>query len=125
MVRLPTEAELEILAVVWERGPSTVRDVLHALQTKREIGYTTVLKLMQIMDDKNLLTCDKGVRPQVYRAAQPRPTTQKQLVRNLLDRAFSGSAGSLILQALSTKKSTPEERRRIRELLDRLEEDSK
>ena len=125
MVRLPTEAELEILGVVWERGPSSVRQVLHALQAEREIGYTTVLKLMQIMDEKRLLECDKSVRPQIYRAAKSRSATQKQLVRNLLDRAFAGSPGNLILQALSTKKSTSEERQRIREFLDRLEEDSR
>lgn len=124
MVRLPTEAELEILGVIWERGPSTVRQVLHALQERREIGYTTVLKLMQIMDEKKLLTCDKSLRPQVYSAAKSRHATQKQLVRHLLDRAFAGSPGNLILQALSTKKSTAEERRRIRDFLDRLEEGS-
>lgn len=124
MVRLPTEAELEILGVVWERGPSTVREVLHALQQRREIGYTTVLKLMQIMADKEILVCDKSVRPQVYRAAKSRHLTQKQLVRNLLERAFAGSPGNLILQALSAKKSTAEERRRIRDFLDQLEEDS-
>jgi predicted transcriptional regulator len=124
MPRLPTEAELGILGVLWERGPLSVRQVLHALQEAREVGYTTVLKLMQIMTDKGLLVCDKSVRPQIYRAAKSRNATQKQLVRNLLDRAFAGSPGNLILQALSTKRSTAEERRRIREFLDRLEEDS-
>lgn len=124
MPRLPTEAELEILGVLWERGPLGVRQVLHALQEEREVGYTTVLKLMQIMTDKGLLACDKTVRPQIYRAAKSRNSTQKQLVRDLLDRAFAGSPGNLILQALSTKKSTAEERRRIRDFLDRLEEDS-
>lgn len=120
----PTNAELEILQVLWEKGPSTVREVFQILNEQREAGYTTVLKLMQIMTGKGLLNCDKKVRPQIYRAAQSRQKTQRQLIGHLLDKAFSGSPGNLVLQALSTKKATPEERKRIRELLDRLEREN-
>lgn len=119
----PTNAELEILHVLWEKGPSTVREVYKTILEKRETGYTTVLKLMQIMTEKGLLTCDKKVRPQLYTASQSQQKTQRQLIGDLLERAFSGSPGKLVLQALSAKESTPEERRMIRELLDKLERD--
>ncbi len=120
----PTDAELEILRVLWARGPSTVRDVFRELAAQREIGYTTALKLMQIMTDKGLLRRDESVRPQVYQVARSEGHTQRQLLRHLLDRAFSGSPGNLVLQALSAKKTTAQERRQIRELLDELERDS-
>ena len=120
----PTDAELEILRVLWARGSSTVREVFRVLAAKRDIGYTTALKLMQIMTEKGLLRRDEKVRPQVYQVARSEGHTQRQLLRHLLDRAFSGSPGNLVLQALSTKKTTAQERRRIRELLDELERDS-
>ena len=120
----PTDAELEILRVVWSRGETTVRGVFRDLNEKREIGYTTVLKLMQIMTDKGLLRRDETVRPQVYQPARSQRHTQRQLLRHLVDRAFSGSPGSLVLQALSTKQTTSEERRKIRKLLDELERES-
>ena len=121
----PTDAELQILRVLWQQGQSTVRDVHSAIALSREIGKTTVLKLMQIMTDKGLLIRDETVRPQVYQVARSQGDTQRQLLRHLLDRAFSGSPGNLVLQALSTKKTTPQERQQIRELLDELERDSK
>lgn len=120
----PTDAELEILRFLWRRGPSTVREVFQELGARRRSGYTTILKLMQIMTAKGLLRRDETVRPQVYRAAHTQKNTQRRLLRDLLDRAFSGSPGNLVLQALSAKKTTAEERQRIRELLDRLEEKS-
>ncbi len=120
----PTDAELEILRVLWARGPSTVRDVFRVLAAQRDIGYTTALKLMQIMTEKGLLRRDEKVRPQVYQVARSEGHTQRQLLRHLLDRAFSGSPGNLVLQALSAKKTTAQERRQIRELLDELERDS-
>lgn len=120
----PTDAELGILRVLWARGPSTVREVFNELGRSRQTGYTTVLKLMQIMTDKGLLRRDENVRPQVYQVSRSRKHIQKQLLGDLLDRAFSGSPGNLVLQALSTKKTTPEERRQIREMLDELERDS-
>ena len=120
----PTVAELEILRALWRRGPSTVREVFRELGGQRQSGYTTILKLMQIMTEKGLVRRDETVRPQVYRAARTQKNTQRQLLRDLLNRAFGGSSGSLVLQALSTKKMTAEEREQIREMLDRLEEKS-
>ncbi|MHC4127178.1 MAG: BlaI/MecI/CopY family transcriptional regulator [Planctomycetota bacterium] len=117
----PTDAELEILRVIWSRGPSTVREVFAELRAKRETGYTTVLKIMQIMMDKGLLLRDESVRPQVYEPARSQRQTQRQLIGDLLDRAFSGSPGNLVLQALSAKKTTAQEREQIRALLDELE----
>lgn len=113
---------MNILGVIWERGPATVRQVYEQLQGSQDVGHTTVLKLMQIMVEKGLLERDASVRPQVFRASQPRKRTQGLLVRDLLDRAFAGSASALAVQALSMRKSTPEELREIRALLDRLEE---
>ncbi len=120
----PTDAELQILQVLWDEGPSTVRAVCGRLNAVREVGYTTVLKLMQIMLEKGLVVRDVGVRPQVYSTRRSRRDTQRQLLGDIVDRAFSGSPGNLVLQALSARKSTAEERRRIRELLDRLEEEA-
>ncbi len=117
----PTEAELAILQVLWNRGPSTVRDVLEALQDQRGTGYTTTLKLMQIMFDKGLLRRNDSQRTHVYEAAVSRSKTQRQIVSQLLDQVFGGSAQQLVLQALSAKKSTREELAEIRRLLDELE----
>jgi len=121
MDRKPTNAELEILRVLWGRGASTVRQVLHTMQKRKEVGYSTVLKLMQIMHEKHLLACDKSVRPQIYSVSHSQGTTQKQLVTDLVNRAFGGSPGNLILQALSSHKASSEERQQIREFLDQLE----
>lgn len=121
-MRKPSEAELNILGVIWKRKAATVREVHEVLSQSSETGMTTVLKLMQIMTDKGLLKRDVDVRPQVFRAAVPQKKTQKMLLKQLVDRAFSGSPGSLVLQALSMKKSTPEELSEIRRLIDELEE---
>lgn len=121
----PTESELNILGVIWDLNRATVREVHDTLRTRSDIGYTTVLKLMQIMTDKGLLERDTDVRPQVYRASRPRRQTQRLLLRQLLDRAFSGSPGSLVLQALDLRKSTPEELAQIRARLDELQEDER
>ncbi|MHC4101135.1 MAG: BlaI/MecI/CopY family transcriptional regulator [Planctomycetota bacterium] len=121
----PTDAELEILRAIWGLGPCTVREVFAELNAKRETGYTTVLKLMQIMTDKGLLRRDESVRPQVYEPVRSQHQTQRQLIGDLLDRAFSGSPGNLVLQALSAKKTTAEEREQIRALLDELERQSR
>ena len=117
----PTDAELEILAVLWEHGPATVREVHRHIAELRDAGSTTVLKLMQIMTEKGQLVRDESVRPQVYRVAKSQTQTQRQLVTDLLERAFKGSSGSLVLAALSSRKTSPEERRKIQELLDRHE----
>jgi predicted transcriptional regulator len=113
----PTEAELAILRVLWTRGPSTVREVQEAL--KRDTGYTTVLKLMQIMTDKELVRRDESQRTHVYHARVTEEQTQRQLVADLLDRAFGGSALKLVMQAISSSHATPEELAEIRRLLDR------
>jgi predicted transcriptional regulator len=117
----PTDAELAILSVLWERGPSTVREVHEALQAETGTGYTTVLKLMQIMAEKGLVDRDESNRAHVYRPRITEDRTQRQLVTDLLDRAFGGSATKLAMQALATKKSSPEEIAELRRLLDSLE----
>ena len=117
----PTPAELEILRVLWQLGPSTVREVQERLEAERPTGYTTVLKLLQIMTDKGLVERDESARAHVYAASAPEAQTQKQLVRDLVDRAFGGSASQLVLHALSGRKASREELSRIRELLDQLE----
>lgn len=119
--RKPTDAELEILAVLWEQGPSTVRQVHDSLEPARGVGYTTVLKLMQIMFEKGLLDRDESQKSHIYRARSRQEVMQKQLVKDLLLKAFGGQADKLVMQALSAKKATPEELAEIRRLLDELE----
>ncbi|HVW02559.1 MAG TPA: BlaI/MecI/CopY family transcriptional regulator [Planctomycetaceae bacterium] len=118
----PTEAELSILRVLWDRGPSTVREVTEALEGERASGYTTILKLLQIMTGKGLVRRNVASRSHVYQASVPPETTQRQLVRDLLDRAFGGSAQQLIQQALSARRTSPEELAEIRRLLDEIEQ---
>jgi predicted transcriptional regulator len=119
--RRPTEAELGILRVLWESGPATVRDIQRILNEIRPTGYTTVLKTIQIMTEKGLVERDETVRPQIYRARHSQEQTQRQLVRDLLQRAFGGSVKTLVLQALSTKKSSAAELEEVEKLLDRIE----
>ena len=121
----PTDAELAILRVLWQRGPSTVREVWELLNPKQGTGYTTVLKTMQIMCEKALLARDETDRSHVYRAARSEGQTQRQVVGHLLERLFSGSAPKLVMQALAAKKATRAELAEIRKLLDNLEGDSK
>ena len=121
----PTEAELAILRVLWERGPSTVRDVTQALRDERGTGYTTALKLMQIMTEKGLVQRNDSQRTHVYEAVVPAEQTQKQLVSDLLERAFGGSAQKLVLQALAGRKASREDLAEIRELLDEMEKKDK
>lgn len=121
----PTDAELAILSVLWDRGPSTVRDVHEVLAERQPTGYTTVLKLMQIMTEKGLVVRDESQRAHVYEARYSEQRTQRQLLSDLAERAFGGSAAKLVMQALSGRKATPGELNEIRELLDRLEGDSK
>ncbi|HYP02318.1 MAG TPA: BlaI/MecI/CopY family transcriptional regulator [Pyrinomonadaceae bacterium] len=118
----PTDAELEILNVLWQRGASTVREVHEAIsRTKPAAGYTTVLKLMQIMAEKRLVRRDESQRAHVYEAQLAREQTQRQLIGDLLERAFDGSATKLVMQALSAKQTSPEELSTIREMLDEYE----
>ncbi len=117
----PTDGELEILTVLWNRGRSTVREVHEAVSRRKPTQYTTVLKLLQIMTGKGLVDRDENCRPQIYRARQSREQTQRQLLRDLLDRAFGVSVRTMVLQALATKKSSAEELEAIEKFLDRLE----
>jgi predicted transcriptional regulator len=119
----PTDSELAILGVLWGLGAGTVREIHAVLQKERdpEIGYTTVLKFLQIMTDKGLVERDESCRPQVYRARLARERTQLQLVRDLAERAFGGSVAALALRALAAKRATPEELAEIRSLLASME----
>ncbi|MCA1557353.1 MAG: BlaI/MecI/CopY family transcriptional regulator [Acidobacteria bacterium] len=121
----PTDAELEILNVLWRRGPSTVREVHDVLLETKDIGYTTILKLMQIMAEKGLVSRDESDRSHVYEAERAEDETQRQLLSDLLDRAFQGSATKLVMQALSSKKASREELAEIRSMLDELERGKK
>ena len=118
----PTDAELAILSVLWERGPSTVREVHDILSATHDSGYTTVLKLMQIMTDKGLVTRDESQRAHVYAAYETEQRTQRQLLGDLIDRAFGGSPAKLVMQALSASRASAEELSAIRRLLDEMEE---
>lgn len=117
----PTDAELEILNVLWQRGPSTVREVYEVLLESKDIGYTTILKLMQIMSEKGLVSRDESDRTHVYHAKRAQDETQRQLLSDLLDRAFNGSPTKLVMQALSSKKASRKELAEIRRMLDELE----
>ena len=117
----PTHAETAILQVLWERGPSTVREVHEVLSAQRPIGYTTVLKLLQIMHEKGLVRRDESQRSHRYQAVSSQRRTQQQLVGELLDRAFGGSMRSLVMHALSSRKTSPQDLAEIRGLLDELE----
>ena len=114
--RRPTDAEVAILRVLWARGPSTVREVAAAMG--RENAYTTVLKLLQIMTDKGLVRRDESERTHVYKATASEDRTKRQLVAELVDKVFGGSAAKLVMQALSAGKASPEEIAEIRKLLD-------
>jgi predicted transcriptional regulator len=114
----PTEAELEILRALWERGPSTVRQVHEAIAAARDTGYTTTLKLMQIMADKGLVTRDESARTHIYAPRVSQESTQRQLVTDLVTRAFGGSAAELVLRALSSHTASDEELAEIRKLID-------
>lgn len=114
----PTNAELDILSVLWDRGPSTVRQVQEALGDDPPRGYTTVLKLMQIMADKGLVSRNESGRAHVYTAMVSQESTRRRLIDDLAARAFGGSAFKLALQALSTTPATEEELAKIRELLE-------
>ena len=121
----PTDAELEILTVIWSRGPSTVRDVYENIAARKPTQYTTVLKMMQIMAEKGLVRRNQEQRAHVYEAAQPQEWTQQQLAGDLLRRAFNGSARSLMLGALSAKKATRSELAELRKLLEEYEKGAK
>ena len=114
----PTDGELAILRILWDRGPSTVRQVHDVLAHERQAAYTTALKLLQIMTEKGLVERDERDRTHIYRARLSEETTQRQLVRDLLDRAFGGSSMKLVMQALATKRASAEELRDSRTAID-------
>lgn len=116
----PTEAELALLRVLWERGPSTVREIWQQINRHQRAGYTTVLKLLQIMLEKGLVRRDETTRSHVYGPSLTEDQTQKQVVVDVLDRVFAGSARRLVMQALTAKKASPEELAEIRKLLDEM-----
>jgi len=114
----PTEAELAILRVLWDLGPATVRQVNEQLSAgRRDVGYTTTLKLMQIMADKGLVTRDESDRSHVYAARASQGQTQRQLVSDLMEKAFGGSASALVLQALNAHPASPAELEEIQRLI--------
>ncbi len=117
----PTEGELQILIVLWKKGPCTVRDVNQVLAGNKEVGYTTTLKLMQIMHEKGLLRRSRQGKSHIYSAVVSEDLTQKQLVEKLLDTAFHGSALKMVMQALGSKKSSPQELKEIKEFIKQLE----
>ena len=121
----PTEAELTILRVVWQHGPLSVREIHRVMNEAKATGYTTVLKLLQIMTQKGLVERDESVRPQIYRSRFSEEHTQRQLLRDLLHSAFGGSVRTLVMQALATRKSSPEQLEAIEKLLDRVEGENK
>jgi len=117
----PTDAELAILRVLWDRGPSTVRQVFEVLSGERDLGYTTALKMLQIMDEKGLVQRDARDRVHIFAPAQTQEQTQRSLLDNLLDKAFGGSSLDLVMQALASHRASPEELTEIRRMLDRAE----
>jgi BlaI family transcriptional regulator, penicillinase repressor len=121
----PTDAELEILSVLWTTGPATVRRVYEAISERRKAQYSTILKFMQIMAEKGLLRRDEVQRAHVYEATRPREWTQRQIAGHLLDRAFSGSAKALMVGALSAKKTTRAELAELSRLLDEYAKEAK
>jgi len=118
----PTDAELSILRVLWERGPSTVRQVHDVLSANREFAYTTTLKLLQLMTEKGVAVREENGRVHLYRAAVAQEETQRHLIRDLVDRAFGGSPSRLVMQALAATPASAEELREIRRLLKEHEE---
>jgi BlaI family transcriptional regulator, penicillinase repressor len=121
----PTVMELAILRVLWERGPSTVREVCDILDSQKSTGYTTVLKLLQIMTVKGMVVRNEEARAHVYVARQPAESTKRQLVSDLVQRAFAGSASQLMMHALSGKKTSRDEIEEIRRMLDEHERKTK
>ena len=117
----PTDAELAILRVLWDRGPSTVRQVFEVLSEEKDLGYTTVLKMLQIMNEKGLVQRDITDRVHTFATTQTQIQTQRNLLGDLLDKAFGGSSTSLVMQALATRKASREELAEIRNLLDQAE----
>ena len=121
----PTKLELTILRVLWDAGPLSVRDIQKILNASKPSGYTTVLKMLQIMTEKGLVERDKSVRPQIYRPRSSQDRTQRQLLRDLIARAYGGSVKALVMHALATRKSSARDLEAIEKLLERFERGAK
>lgn len=121
----PTESELEILSILWERGASTVREVHEILEQSKEAGYTTTLKLMQIMHEKGILIRDASAKTHIYEANVSRERTQQQLLNKMIDTVYNGSATQLVMQALGHHRSSREELDQIRQYLNEMEKKQK
>jgi predicted transcriptional regulator len=119
----PTNAELAILRVLWERGPCTVREVHEALARREPVGYTTTLKFLQIMVEKKLVGRAEEGRLHRYKAAVKESDTQRRMVADLIERAFGGSTAGLVMQALSSKAASADELEQIRDLIDRAQKE--
>ena len=120
-----TEVELQILRILWGQGPSTARQIHNGLAAERDTNYSTTVKMLSVMLQKKLVRRDETVRPQVYRPTATRRRTQQRMLKELIKKAYDGSAGSLVLQALSSQKASPQELAEIRQLLNELEGDEK
>jgi predicted transcriptional regulator len=121
----PTDSELEILNILWQKGPSTVREVHEELEKSKDAGYTTTLKLMQIMHDKKLLKRDTSSKTHIYEAAIPMEQTQGQLLKRMIDTVFNGSAAQLVIQALGNHKTDSKELEKIKAYLNEIEKKNK
>ena len=121
----PTEFELQVLSILWEHGPSTVRQIHNRITEDRDAVYATTVKMLGVMLDKGLVKRDDSVRPQVFRAAVNQKRTQGRMLKDLVKRAYDGSTKSLVMQALSEQKPSAEELKEIRQLLDELDDDAK
>ena len=116
----PTDVELQILRILWDLGPSTVRDVHNRLAESKETGYSTTVKMLSVMLDKGLVKRDDSVRPQVFRPASSQERTQKQILNEMIQKVYDGSAKSLVLQALSSTKASKQDLGEIKKLLEQL-----
>ena len=116
----PTEVELQILRILWEQGPSTARQIHNRLAEDRDTNYSTAVKMLSVMLDKRLVKRDAAVRPQVFRPVASQERTQRRMLKDLIQKAYDGSAGSLVLQALTSQKASPQELVEIRQLLSKL-----
>ena len=116
----PTEVELEILQILWEEGPSTVRDVHNRLNTDKQTQYSTTVKMLLVMLEKGLVKRDDSIRPQIYQAVPKQKQVQKRLLQDLIQKAYDGSAKNLLLQAISSAKSSKEDLEEIRNLIDEM-----
>lgn len=121
----PTESELEILNILWEKGPCTVREIHEVLEKTKEAGYTTTLKLMQIMNEKNLVNRDASSKTHIYQANVSQEDTQGQMVKKMIDTVFNGSAMDLVMQALGNHKASKDELELIKQYLEQAEKKKK